>query len=268
VGEALARGETSVRVEAKLDWPDGTTKWVAVRAEVFLDSGVPSRVIGVAMDVTDRRRWEDTLLITAAELQHRVKNTLAIVQSMASQTFRREADYKEAIATFQGRLRALATATELITRNNWTAVDVADLVAEVVSPFNAKGRFAFSGDRVAIDSRDANTLAIALHELCTNAVKYGALSNEAGRVVIGWTLEDSGEYAALQWTEINGPTVVPPTTQGFGTKLLGSGAFASGGPVELSYPPTGLKARLSVRVAEKFDQALNGASIALDRIEA
>jgi PAS domain S-box-containing protein len=245
--EAIARRETSIRVEAKQIWPDGTIKWVAFRAQIFNGpDGAASRVIGVAMDVTERRRWEETLVSTAAELQHRVKNTLTVVQSIARQTFG-SPSADDRTQGFFDRLHSLAAATDLITRNNWITVPLIDLVAQVIAPFDdGRNRFDVSGGPASIASRDVTNLCMCLHELCTNAVKYGSLSNEEGRVLIGWAIE--GDLVALRWQEEGGPEVQPPTGRGLGTKLLNSGLFgASGGEVKVNFLPAGLVATISLR---------------------
>lgn len=245
--QAMARGETAIRVDAKQVLPDGTTKWIAVRAQVFMGpDGAPARVIGVAMDDTERRRWEETLIATAAELQHRVKNTLAIVQSVARQTFGPGSAHDEKVRGFFGRLRSLAAATDLVTRNNWVMVPLRELVADVTSTFDAGSRFVISGDDAAIDSRDAANLSMCLHELCTNAVKYGSLSNDEGVVLIDWATEN--DLVVLRWTEEGGPPVQPPSRRGFGSKLLQAGVFGPLGGVDLDYRPQGLRATMSLRL--------------------
>ena len=247
---AIARGETSIRVEAKQIWPDGTVKWVAVRAQIFNGKdGLPARVVGVAMDVTERRRWEETLVATAAELQHRVKNTLTIVQSLARQTFGSPLQDERTRGFFE-RIRSLATATDLITRSNWVTVPLSDLVSQAISPFENGSRFIVRGDGAEIASRDVANLTMCLHELCTNAVKYGALSNENGRVRIAWSID--GDQVVLEWREEGGPLVQQPSRRGLGSKLLASGIFSeTGGAVELSYLPQGLRATIRVKRGPK-----------------
>lgn len=246
---SLARGEPSIRLEVKHVWPDGVVKWIGIRALVDLDQqGRPVRVIGVAMDVTERRTWEETLLTTARELQHRVKNSLAIVQSIASQSFRSTRTKEEGLRTFSGRLKALAAATDLLTKHNWTVVSVPELISEIISPYREDGhdRFHLSGEDLHIDSAHSVNLSMAVHELCTNAVKYGALSKEGGEVFIHWTPTPEG--IALEWRERGGPPVSPPLKTGFGTRLLRSGLFKeTSGSVDLTFQPEGLVARIDVR---------------------
>jgi len=243
---AIASGGTAIRFEAKHLWPDGTIKWIGVRAQLISDdAGAPARIIGVAMDVTERRLNEERLRVTAQELQHRVKNNLAIVQSIAAQTFRAAPTKAEGVAAFSGRLRALGAATDLLTRGNLQRVSVGDLVDEAVRPYRDESvdRFAIGGETLLISSKDAVNLGMALHELCTNAVKYGALSADGGRVLIHWTRQQ--DEARLEWHELGGPPVKVPEQVGFGSKLLRSELFdgASSG-VDLEFLPQGVVCRI------------------------
>ena len=134
--EKLAHGETSINVEVKHVWPDGVAKWIGVRAQILFDDlSIPHRVIGVAMDNTERHLAEERLVTTARELQHRVKNSLTIVQAIASQSLRSARTKEEGIVTFSGRLQAMAAATELMTRGDWQTVQVRDIVAEITAPY-------------------------------------------------------------------------------------------------------------------------------------
>ena len=245
---SFAKGDRTIRFEAKHQWPDGVVKWIGVRARILVDDqGAPARVIGVAMDVTERHRYEEQLQLTARELQHRVKNNLAVVQSIAAQSFRGSASKEEGVAVFAGRLRALASATELLTKGNWEAVPVAEIVEEILRPFRDEKRshFTFEGAPIRIPSNIAVTLGMALHELSTNAVKYGALSNDRGVVAVRWQPNATG--IVIDWQEKDGPAVAPPARSGFGTKLLTRGLFDDGtGRVDLAFDPAGVRCTIAI----------------------
>ena len=245
---SFAKGDRTIRFEAKHQWPDGVVKWIGVRARILVDDqGAPTRVIGVAMDVTERHRYEEQLQLTARELQHRVKNNLAVVQSIAAQSFRGSASKEEGVAVFAGRLRALASATELLTKGNWEAVPVAEIVEEILRPFRDEKRshFTFEGAPIRIPSNIAVTLGMALHELSTNAVKYGALSNDRGVVAVRWQPNAAG--IVIDWQEKDGPAVAPPARSGFGTKLLTRGLFDDGtGRVDLAFDPAGVRCTIAI----------------------
>jgi PAS domain S-box-containing protein len=249
VTAALAAGETFVRFEAKHLWPDGMTKWIGVRAQFTMDeTGAPKRVIGVAMDVTERRLAQERLEVTARELQHRVKNSLAVVQSIASQSFRSAPTKEAGLEAFSGRLRALAAATELLTRGDWQTVAIREIVSEIVRPYADEhdGRIQLEGPETYISSKHAVSLSMALHELSTNAVKYGALSTGGGQVDITWA--KSGPGLTLIWTERGGPPVSARGPSGFGTRLLRSGLFNEPeGSVELAFEGAGVVCRIVIR---------------------
>jgi PAS domain S-box-containing protein len=222
----FARGETAIDFEAKHVWPDGVTKWIGVRAEIQIgNDGQPERVLGVASDVTERRRYEEQLITTAQELQHRIKNTLAVVQTLATQTMRSGKPVDDALADLNGRLHALARSSDLVTRPGGLGATIEELVREVTSPYRSMDgteQFRFGGPEVRVSEKAAVSLGLALHELCTNAVKYGALSVESGQVSLTWRQAEG--RIDLTWVEHGGPPVVQgPSHVGFGTRLLKRG---------------------------------------------
>jgi two-component sensor histidine kinase len=192
----------------------------------------------------ENERTQQALLIN--ELNHRVKNTLATVQSMAAMTLGRDPSGDQARA-FEGRLFALSRAHDVLTRGSWERVDLAELVAQALGPFAAEGRIDPEGPNLALGPQQALALSMALHELATNAAKYGALSGPAGRVSIRWSLD--GGRLDFHWTESGGPTVKPPTRRGFGSRLLETGlARELDGDVRLAFEPTGLVCSIAMRV--------------------
>ncbi|WP_296594824.1 HWE histidine kinase domain-containing protein [Phenylobacterium sp.] len=180
------------------------------------------------------------------ELNHRVKNTMAIVQSLSAQTLRADRATADAREDFDGRLMALAGAHVLMTEAEWRSVDLRELVERTIRPF-AQGagaaRFRVSGPATTMPPKSAVAFALAVHELCTNAAKYGALKAETGHVAVDWTLEASAEGPRLRltWRESGGPEVAEPARRGFGSRLLERGLSAElKGQVRLSFPSQGL----------------------------
>ena len=189
------------------------------------------------------------------ELNHRVKNTLATVQAIAAQTLRSSATDAEARDAFEARLLALSKVHNVLTRENWEAVSLIDISAEVLAPHGGEdpARFRIEGPDVRLDPRLALPIAMALHELATNAVKYGALSNSGGCVAIQWALDagPEGRRLRLRWSEEGGPPVSPPTRKGFGSRLIErSLALELGGKVTLDYASTGVVCTIEALLGE------------------
>jgi PAS domain S-box-containing protein len=178
-------------------------------------------MIGVNIDVSERYRADAQRELLLAELNHRVKNTLAVVQSLAHQTFR-NVDAPEEKAAFEGRLFALAAAHNLLTQSNWESAAVHDIARDSLLADGANaGRVHLAGPRVLLTPRAALAIALALHELGTNAVKYGALSNDSGCVSLTWQVAPGDPpMLRLEWREEGGPPVAPPARRGFGSILL------------------------------------------------
>ena len=223
VFDRAVAGENS-EIEAVRMTRDGRPIDVAITAGQMRARG--GEVLGVAAvmrDITARRRAEDYQRLLINELNHRVKNTLAIIQAIAQQSFGGGRASKEAMAAFEGRLMALSAAHDLLTRENWESASMRRIVEDAVAPHDAgSGRFRTVGPDLRLPPKTAVSLALALHELATNAVKYGALSNEAGHVEIDWRSEERGGSQRLhfRWSEHGGPPVTPPSRRGFGTRLI------------------------------------------------
>jgi two-component sensor histidine kinase len=205
------------------------------------------------IDITDHMRAEEHLRLINDELQHRVKNTLTVVSAIASQTLRGTSN-DVALKKFQDRLAAFATAHDSLTAANWAAGEVHNIVQGALAPHRTReGRFSISGPNIVLGAKQALSLALALHELATNAIKYGALSNDRGRVQIAWDeRQDAGTSTFhFRWQEADGPAVVKPSSMGFGSQLIKRVLAADFGPdVEVLYEEGGLICRLSAPMAD------------------
>jgi len=233
---------------------DGQTVWVELFASRVDDAeGRPLYGIRVARDITERKRAEERQRLLINELNHRVKNTLATVQSIAYQTLRTAPTPQDAQAALTSRLVALSKAHDVLTRESWEAADLNQIVAEAMEPFLASNckRIHFAGPEVRLPPSTALGIAMALQELATNAVKYGALSNEAGEVEILWSVDWSHDHVllALRWEERGGPPVQSPTRRGFGTRLIErSLAGDLHGEARIDFAPTGLVCTITAQV--------------------
>jgi two-component sensor histidine kinase len=182
-------------------------------------------------------------------LNHRVKNTLATVQSIVSQTLRNAPTTRDAKEALESRLFALSRAHDILTRENWESASLSEIVAQAVAPYSNRGedRIHVAGTDVRLPPRKALALAMALQELATNAVKYGALSNGEGEIRIAWTIDRQHPAPRLQlsWEEQGGPPVVPPQRRGFGSRLIErSLAQDLDGEVGIEFAPTGVVCRV------------------------
>jgi len=225
--------------------------------EIFVDfvlqpiveaDGAVSGIFTMGVDVTDHVHAERHLHLVNAELEHRVKNSLAVVAAIASQTLRENCT-DTAYHAFQNRLTALGKAHDILTSASRPAASILDVVENALAPHRpGAGRISLSGPPVMIGSKQALSLWLAIHELVTNAMKYGALSNDRGRIDISWRKKSDRGSPVFRflWREREGPRVVKPVKKGFGSELIEGGlAWDFGGCVDVSYKPSGFICRLT-----------------------
>jgi PAS domain S-box-containing protein len=223
---------------------DGRTVWLRVWCLPRTDDAGGRRVIGLVTDITEVKREEQQRQRLMAELDHRVKNMLAAVQALAYQTAKRTTSLDGFLQNFAGRLKALGSANELLTAARWRGAAVDHIVAAELGAL-APGQTSWDGPEVFLTPRATNALALALHELAANAVKFGALSVDTGHIEVRWTRLADGGFE-LVWTESGGPTVAPPTRRGFGSTLLEQVTGRElNGEVVVEHRPSGVRARLT-----------------------
>jgi len=214
------------------------------------EAGKPVGLHAIARDVTERHKAEERQALLVNELNHRVKNTLALVQGLALQSFRDGRDPAEARNAFQHRLSALAAAHDLLTRESWEGATLHGLAEGALGHLTGvEGRVAIEGPDVTLGPKAAVSLVMALHELSTNAAKYGALSVRGGRVVVRWTVE--GDRLELEWREEDGPPVAAPGRRGFGLRMIERALAADlAGGVTMDFEPGGLVCTIGASLAE------------------
>lgn len=253
--EMLERWTTALRTGTafEMTFPlrrgsDGSYRIFVTRAEPLRENGKIVGWFGTNTDITDQEQTRERLQLAINELNHRVKNTLAIVQSIALRTFKGAAP--ETYDTFEKRLLSLSLAHEALAKGQWSRMSVSDIVQLALSLFDS-GRFDVDGDEVTVEARSASAMAMTLHELSTNAVKYGSLSVPTGRVSISWStkLVDGRSYLNMYWSESGGPLITAPEKLGFGVRLI-KNALASdtGATVEHKFEPTGVRATFRIPV--------------------
>jgi two-component sensor histidine kinase len=200
------------------------------------------------IDAKRREAAEKLQKLILDELHHRIKNTLAIVSAIASQSLRTATSIEQGQEAIEGRLIALGRAHDQLMQVSWANASLAETVRGATAPFDAQGvgRFAIDGPDIGITSGAVIALAMTFNELCTNTTKFGALSVPAGRIEIAWTIDDKTQRLKLTWSEKGGPAVEAPTRRSFGTRMMGSLGQQLNGEVHLAYQPTGFIYTLDV----------------------
>jgi PAS domain S-box-containing protein len=217
-------------IEKRYVTPAGPPVWINLTVSLVRGKdGTPDYFVSIIEDISARKqvearqlRYQSQLRLLINELNHRVKNTLATVQSMAAQTLRREPDPAAAYEKFESRLLGLSQAHDVLTRERWHGAALQEVAERAMRPFSnrASGQVGFEGPAVWLQPEAALTMALVFHELATNAVKYGALGVETGRVEVSWRFDEAQERLWLTWAEAGGPPVAPPTRKGFGSHLI------------------------------------------------
>lgn len=254
--DALATGDRRFEVEYRVRRVDGSLRWLLARAEILLDAkGAPRSAIGVVMDVTERKDAEERLKLLAREVDHRANNLLTVVLSTVQLSQAPTTNALKEVLT--GRIAALGRAHQLLSEARWEGADLRRLVVEELLAFSLgeAARVTIEGPDVALSPAAAQALAMALHELATNAAKYGSLSKPEGRVAVSWTRTGGGPLKLL-WAESGGPLVATPSRRGLGTAMLARAlAGPLGGSSRLDWRPQGLVCELELP-GEALEQAI------------
>lgn len=247
-------------LEHRVRTADGGVGWTLSRAvPMFGDDGEIVEWFGTATDITERRRAEQHLRLVINELNHRVKNNLAMTQAIAAQTFRQSDDLETAQSDFTSRIIALAQANDLLTGERWVSASLKSVLEQAVRPHcvGDHARLTIDGGDVHLSAKTALALSMAMHELATNAVKYGAWSNADGRVEVTWETYpgESGQRLRMVWREAGGPEVRPPRRRGFGSRLVERGLAAEmSGQVDMVFDPDGLICRIDAPLSIYDDE--------------
>ncbi len=231
---------------------DGSVRWVENHGLAYFEGARVTGFVGTLADITERKEREERERLLMREINHRAKNMLSVVDAIAHQTATRNPE--DFIDRFSERVQALSANQDLLIRNAWHGVETDDLVRAQLAPFAdlIGSRILVRGPKLRLNAASAQAIGLAMHELATNAGKYGALSTDAGRLDIGWGAD--GDTFTMNWTERDGPPVSAPQQRGFGTTVMEAMVARSvDGAVDLHYPPSGLIWRLTCPVVKALE---------------
>ncbi|MFC1456098.1 sensor histidine kinase [Microvirga arabica] len=260
VAQAIANN-TDLHVEYRAIWPDESEHWIRVSGRTRVGANGQLSMVGVSQEITERKLADERQALLLRELNHRVKNTLATVQSVASLT-RRSAQNTDPAAwnAFMDRLHGLAKTHDLLTTTHWQGALLEDVLKSELDPYQdaMRQRIRLKGPRINLQPSAVLALGLAIHEMATNAVKYGSLSVPDGKVHVMWAVTSGSAPPSLlvEWVESGGPTVKQPERQGFGTKLIQRGlAQQLGGEIKLDFAPTGVRCVITFPIATLMTDA-------------
>jgi len=255
VDTARRRAFNQRRREYGLDYrivrSSGEVRWIEARSFIWYHSdGQPERKVGVNIDITERRRVQEHQRTLHAELDHRVKNVLATVSTVAARTMDSSSSMNHFVVSLDGRIRSMARTHELLSAAQWQGISVLELVRRELAPYATRGNTDIDGPAVMLKAEAGQAMGMVLHELATNAAKYGALSVQNGRVSIRWEQRMNGHprpNLVLDWREVGGPSVIAPTNSGFGTSTIRDLIpYEFGGTADLAFAPSGARCRLEL----------------------
>jgi PAS domain S-box-containing protein len=248
VAREMSKGARTQQIEFRVVRPNGEVRWcIGTAAASVDDTGNLARINGVTIDITDRKEADERQVLLAREVDHRARNTLAVIQSIIRLTRAKNVD--DYVHAVEGRIKALARAHTLLSDSRWRGADLATLVAEELAPYRAGDKIRCGGPDVSLQPATAQGLALALHELATNAAKHGGLSSSAGKITLEWELES--EALTLRWSETGGPPVAEPSSHSFGLKVIAASIEQQlGGKAVFKWAPIGLQCQMMIPRSE------------------
>ena len=238
-------------VDYRIVRPGGEVRWIDARLLVsYRDDGHPQRVVGINIDVTGRKRAEEQQRMLHAELDHRVKNILATVNAVAAHTRDTSSSMDDFLTALDRRIHSMASTHELLSSRRWQGVALGELLRRELAPYDSSNNTCIEGPEVILRAEAAQTTALVLHELATNAAKYGALSIRQGRVSVRWHCVPNGQASgqlAIEWLETGGPPADVPRDPGYGTNVITELVpYELGGEAHLVFSPEGVRCQLHI----------------------
>jgi PAS domain S-box-containing protein len=251
---AFSEGRREYDFEYRIVRSTGEVRWIETRSFISCDGGGhPQRVVGVSIDITERRLAEEHLRMMVAELDHRVKNVLATVSALTSRTQDASGSTADFVAALNGRIQSMAATHQLLSSQQWKGIQLADLIRRELAPYATHDNTEIDGPHIILRAEAAQAVSMVLHELATNAAKHGALSTPRGRVAVRWYRLQNGGADALrvEWQEAGGPAVKAPRRCGYGTEIIrGLLPYELDGKVDLAFAAEGVRCRFDVPLLE------------------
>jgi PAS domain S-box-containing protein len=249
--QAFAERRKEDTAEYRIVLPTGEVRWIERRGSIsYGEDGRPERVVGVNIDVTERKRSEQRQRALNAELDHRVKNVLATVSAIVGQTQEASRSPVDFAAGIDRRIKSLAGTHELLSQSKWHSVPLVEIIRRELAPYSTANTD-IGGPSVTLKAEATQAVAMVLHELTTNAAKYGAFSSRTGRVSVQWQWVKNGSHNRLviEWQEVDGPPVLAPSQSSYGTRIIRELIpYELGGKVELLFTSKGIRCRLEIPV--------------------
>jgi PAS domain S-box-containing protein len=244
----MAQGERTLQTEFRVRRANGDVRWCIGTAAASVDGdGRLVRVSGVTIDVTERKEAEERQALLAREVDHRARNALAVIQSIIRLTRARNVD--DYVTTVEGRIKAMAHAHTLLSDSRWLGADLDTLAREELAPYGAGNKIRIAGPKISLRPAIAQGLALALHELATNAAKHGAFSAASGQLCLTWQIQP--EKLAVSWIEKGGPKIAPPSARSFGLRVIRASIEQQlGGQAAFDWKPDGLHCVLAIPQSE------------------
>jgi PAS domain S-box-containing protein len=269
IARGMSAGARTQQTEFRVLRPNGEIRWCIGTAAASIDAaGKVQRISGVTVDITDRKEAEERQVLLAREVDHRARNALAVIQSIIRLTRAKSVD--DYVRAIEGRITALARAHTLLSDSRWRGADLATLVADELAPYRAGDKVKYGGPDISLQPATAQGLALALHELATNAAKHGALSSPTGQIALDWQLQ--ADNLILHWVEDGGPSTRRPSVRSFGLKVIVASIEQQlGGKAAFEWEPAGLRCTVSIPRSEltksrSVDSGRNGGGEAIDAV--
>jgi two-component sensor histidine kinase len=249
--QVFRQRQVEYNVDYRIVLPGRGVRWIESRSFISYEGdGHPQRVVGVNIDITERKQAEDQRKQLNAELDHRVKNALATINAVVSHTSEEKNSVADFVAALEGRIQSMAAAHHLLSSRQWQGMSLTELVRRELAPYSTSNNTDISGPEVVLKPEAGQAIAMVLHELATNAAKYGSLSATGGHVSVTWSHRPDGHaqsWLCIQWEERGGPNVVPQVQSGYGTSVIRDLIpYELGGTVDLVHSPEGVCCKLEI----------------------